>query len=49
MDTLFKTCGIARMANRLGDVTHEMQVFIEESEPSDSRVDTVRKWLETVK
>jgi len=49
MDTLFKTCGIARMANRLVDVTEEMQNFLKETDSSDSRVKTMKKWLKTVK
>jgi tetratricopeptide (TPR) repeat protein len=48
LDTLYKTCGIARMANKLADVTSEMQTFIDETKPLDPRVDTVKKWLETV-
>lgn len=48
MDTLFKTCGIARMAGKLDDVTDEMESFIKEAEPADPRVDTVKKWLEMV-
>jgi len=46
MDNLFKTCGIARMADRLIEVTQEMQSFIEEADPSDPRVSVVKKWLE---
>ena len=49
MDTLFKTCGIARMANRLADVTEEMQNFLKESDSSDPRIKTIKKWLKTVK
>jgi len=49
IDILFKTCGIARMANRLAEVTSEMQSFIKEVAPSDPRVDTVKNWLKTVK
>ena len=46
MDNLFKTCGIARMADRLNDVIREMNSFIEEAEPSDPRISVVKKWLE---
>ena len=46
MDNLFKTCGIARMANRLDDVIGEMQSFIDEAEPSDPRVVEVKKWMD---
>ncbi|MBA7561231.1 TPR repeat-containing protein YrrB [subsurface metagenome] len=49
MDNLFKTCGIARMADRLIDVIQEMQSFIVEAEPDDLRVDVVKKWLDTVR
>lgn len=49
MDNLFKTCGIARMANRLADVTEEMQSFLKESDSFDPHVKTVKKWLKTVK
>ena len=48
MDILFKTCGIARMANRLAEVIHEMQSFIKEADPSDPRADTIKNWLKTV-
>jgi tetratricopeptide (TPR) repeat protein len=47
MDNLFKTCGIARMADRLEDVVGEMISFVEESDPNDPRVETVREWLAT--
>jgi Flp pilus assembly protein TadD len=49
MDTLFKTCGIARMANRLVDVSEEMKSFLKETDSSDSRAKTVKNWLKTVK
>ncbi|MFC1561312.1 tetratricopeptide repeat protein [Candidatus Latescibacterota bacterium] len=49
MDTLFKTCGIARMADRLADVIEEMKNFLKESDSSDSRVKVIKKWLKTVK
>jgi len=45
MDNLFKTIGIARMADRLGDVVPEMERFIGESASDDSRSETVRQWL----
>ncbi len=49
MDTLFKTCGIALLADRVAEVTDEMRSFIKEADNSDPRVDTVKKWLEKVK
>jgi len=45
MDNLFKTCGIARLADRLIDVVQEMNSFIREADPSDPRVEVVKKWL----
>lgn len=49
IDTLFKTCGIARMADRLNDATGEMESFIRETEPGDKRRDTVKRWLAMTK
>ncbi|MFC1538815.1 tetratricopeptide repeat protein [Candidatus Latescibacterota bacterium] len=49
MDTLFKTCGIARMANKLSDVTEEMHIFVEESEPDDPRSKTIKEWLKSIR
>lgn len=46
MDNLFKTCGIARMADRLIDVISEMNSFIDEAEPSDPRISIVKQWLD---
>ena len=48
IETLFKTCGIARMANRLEEVTDEMHTFLQEADPSDVRIETVKKWSDTV-
>jgi len=48
MDTLFKTCGIARMGDLLGNVQEEMQSFIKEADDDDSRVDDVKLWIEMV-
>jgi protein O-GlcNAc transferase len=45
MDILFKTCGIARMADRLEDVVDEMKSFIREADPQDPRRVIVRGWL----
>ncbi len=48
LENLFKACGIARMADRLEDITDEMHTFINETDPSDERIETVKKWLEMV-
>jgi tetratricopeptide (TPR) repeat protein len=45
IDTLFKTCGIARMADRLDDAVEEMKSFLRETEPEDQRRETVQEWL----
>ncbi|MDP2984166.1 MAG: tetratricopeptide repeat protein [Candidatus Latescibacter sp.] len=49
MDTLFKTCGIARMADRLEEVVMEMKSFVREADPADPRKDVVRGWLKAAK
>ncbi|MFA6471901.1 MAG: tetratricopeptide repeat protein [Candidatus Latescibacterota bacterium] len=49
MDILFKTCGIARMADRLEDVVGEMESFIQEADPSDPRRTIVKGWLKMAK
>lgn len=48
LDTLYKTCGIARMAGRLPEAAEEMRRFIQEADRADRRVETVRKWIETL-
>jgi Flp pilus assembly protein TadD len=49
LDTLFKTCGIARMADRLKDAVEEMKSFIRETDSGDPRRKTVRAWLAMTK
>jgi Flp pilus assembly protein TadD len=49
MDTLFRTCGIARMADRLADAVMEMKSFVQETDPADPRRDVVRGWLKRAK
>ena len=49
LDNLFKTCGIARLADRLEDVAGEMESFIRECDPADHRVEVVRDWLGRVR
>lgn len=49
LDNLYKTCGIARMADRLEDVAAEMESFIRECDPADHRVEVVRTWLGRVR
>ncbi len=48
MDMLYKTCGVARMADKLPDVVEEMERFVEEAEPDDSRLATMNNWLNSV-
>ena len=45
LDTLFKTCGIALMSNRLNEVMQEMRSFIKEANKADPRVGVVKRWL----
>ncbi len=45
LDALYKTCGIARLADRLGDVTTELKSFLDETGPDDPRRDIVAQWL----
>jgi Flp pilus assembly protein TadD len=49
MDILFKTCGIARLADRLEDVIGEIESFIREADPSDPRLDIAKSWLKMAK
>ncbi|MBN1294485.1 MAG: tetratricopeptide repeat protein [Candidatus Latescibacteria bacterium] len=48
MDNLFKTFGIARLADRLEEVVPEMDRFIKESNPKDTRIKTVELWIKMV-
>jgi Tfp pilus assembly protein PilF len=46
MDTIYKICGIARLADKLEDTVGEMKTFIEETDSTDERIFIVKKWLE---
>ena len=49
LDTLYKTAGIARMTNRLGEVVPAMETFVREANPDDKRTGTVKTWLASIK
>ena len=48
MDNLFKTFGIARLAERLDEVIPDMERFIAEADPADPRLKTVEMWMSMV-
>ena len=48
MDNVFKTFGIARLAGRLEEVVPEMERFIQETDPKDTRIKTVQLWIRMV-